>query len=125
MSQKPKLLLLEDEELHRSLLGDGLEEYYDFEIARVEDIEGAEEVLKSFRPDMFLLDIVLKGNKFRVIQWVKQLRNSRGYDDVPVLFVTAQPDMAEHVKSMERTDFLGKPFTFEDVIGKIRGLLSP
>jgi two-component system OmpR family response regulator len=123
MSKKTKILLLEDEEIHRLLLGDGLEDYYDCEIERAEDIEGAEEILKSFRPDMFLLDIVLKGDKFRVIPWVKQLR-AQGYGNIPVLFVTAQPEMREHVKGMECTDFLGKPFTFEDVVGKIRRLLS-
>jgi DNA-binding response OmpR family regulator len=124
VDKKEKILILEDEEFHRSVLGDGLEDYYQYEIERAEDIESAEEILRRFQPDLFLLDIVLQGDKFQVIQWVKNLRSSGRYRDVPVLFVTAQDEMQQHVKDMERTGFLSKPFTFEDVIGRIQELLK-
>ena len=124
MTKKPKILILDDDELHRGLLGDGLEDYYDFEIARAEGIASAEEILKTYHPDLFLLDVVLHKEKFKVIQWVENLRRTPKYRHIPVLFVTAQGNMKEHVERLERTDFLGKPFTFEDVVIKIRALLS-
>jgi sigma-B regulation protein RsbU (phosphoserine phosphatase) len=124
MSKKPKILILDDIELHRGLLGDGLEDYYEFDIERAESIESAESILQRFRPDLLLLDILMKNDNSKVIRWAEHLRKLPQYRDTPILFVTAQKEMKPYVEHLARTDFLAKPFTFEEVVGKIRGLLS-
>ncbi len=125
MSQTPKILILEDENLSQEILADGLEEFYDYDVQRAADIESAEEVLASFLPDLFLLDVVLGDDQFRVLHWIKELRERERYRDVPILFVTAYAnEMSRHLREIPRADLLPKPFVFEQVVHKIRDLLK-
>ncbi len=125
MSQTPKILILEDENLSQEILADGLEEFYDYDVQRAADIESAEEVLEGFLPDLFLLDVVLGDDQFLVLHWIKELRERERYRDVPILFVTAYAnEMSRHLREIPRADLLPKPFVFEQVVHKIRDLLK-
>ncbi len=123
--KKSKILLVDDNPLHRTLLRDELEDAQ-YGIEMVKDIAEAREILKTFKPDLFVLDIVLRGEKFEVIKWVQdELRSSKEFDDTPILFVTAyRREMDEHVRNIQRTRVLGKPFTYEEIGGEIRLMLS-
>lgn len=125
LDKKPKILLLDDDSSHRSLLAAGLEQDYGYEVARAETLEEAEERLANFTPDLLLLDLVLAKNRFRVIDWVKELRMRPALARTPILFVTAYyREMQEQVSRVDNSDTLAKPFTFEDVTLKLRGLLA-
>lgn len=125
MADGAKVLLLEDDEFHRDLLAQGLEEYYDYQVDRAETIAEAEEVLKAGTPDLLVLDCVLADDRFQVIEWVRGLRKRPKLADTPILFVTAfYREMKEQVESIPRSSILEKPFTFEDVTQKMRELLG-
>lgn len=123
--RKPKILLLDDDPFHRGLLAEGLEDYYDFLVTRVENLSGAKQAIVEIEPDILVLDLVLGDDRFGVLQWVKGLRQGGDFKNTPVLFVTAYfREMEEHVRSIEDSVILEKPFKFEEVTQKIRKLLS-
>ncbi len=125
MSQKSKVLVLEDDEFHRTILADGLEDYYDYEVFMAESLERADELLETLVPDLLVLDCVLGDDRFQVIEWAKRLRKRRVFSRTPVLFVTAfYQEMEGHVREIERSLILAKPFTFQDVTQKMSELLA-
>lgn len=125
MSKKPKILLLDDDVFHRGLLAEGLEDYYDFEVTRVDTLAAAQRAIGELTPDLLLLDLVMGDDRLGVLQWVRSLRQGGPFKNIPVLFVTAHfKDMEEHVRGLAGTLVLEKPFKFADAIPKIRGLLE-
>ncbi len=125
MSQKPKILLLDDDVFHRGLLAEGLQDYYELEVTRVDSLAAAQQVIAELKPDLLLLDLVVGEDRLEVLQWVKDLRRGGTFKNVPVLFVTAYfKEMEEHVRGLENTVILEKPFKFEDVTTRIRKLLG-
>lgn len=122
---KTKILLLDNDNVHRSLLAEGLQEYYDFEVAMAGDLGEVEEGLRKARPDLLVLDCVIGPNRSEVIDWAKKMRRNRKLATMPILFVTAYfRQMEEQVRGIERSAILAKPFAFDDVIAAIRGLLG-
>jgi DNA-binding response OmpR family regulator len=125
VSQKPKVLLLDDDVFHRGLLAEGLEDYYDLDVTRVDTLAAAQEAIEKVRPDLLLLDLVVGDDRLEVLQWVKDLRRDGPFKNIPVLFVTAYfKEMEEHVRGLEGTAILEKPFKLEHVTNKIQKLLS-
>lgn len=125
MNQKPKILLLDDDVFHRGLLAEGLEDYYDYEVTRVESLAAAQSAIGELHPDLLLLDLVVGEDRLEVLQWVKSLRNGGAFQDIPVLFVTAYfKEMEEHVLGLDHAVILEKPFKFDDVTTRIRKLLG-
>ncbi|HVT60185.1 MAG TPA: response regulator [Thermoanaerobaculia bacterium] len=125
MKRKSRILLLDDDVFHRGLLAEGLEDYYDFEVRKVDSLAAAKEKIGEFQPDLLLLDVVAGDDRLEVIEWVKQLRAAPRPVITPVLFVTAYyKDMKERVSGLENTAILPKPFKFEEVTQEIRKLLG-
>ncbi len=125
MIERKAILLLEDDEFHRTLLAEGLEEYYDYHVHQAETIEEAEGVLHSVSPDLLILDCVMGENRFQVIEWARKIRKRQEFSRTPILFVTAfYREMEEQVKRIESASILEKPFTFEDVTEKMKELLG-
>jgi DNA-binding response OmpR family regulator len=125
VSKKPKVLLVEDDFFHRELLAEGLQDYYDYDVVVAENLERAEERLREAPPELIILDCVLENNRFASMDWAKKLRSEAALAKTPILFVTAYyREMEEHAKEIPCSAILPKPFTFEDVTGKVRELLS-
>lgn len=124
-SMRGPILLLEDEEsLYSQVLQDLLKTDYGLEITRAEDIQGAEEILKTVRPSMILLPVVSEERKIRVIQWIKDLRSSRRYNNnIPVLVAQAPPEVTRYVKDVEWTESLDVPL-YGEMSRKVAGLLA-
>jgi len=125
VSQRPKILLLDDDAFHRGLLAEGLEDYYDFEVTRVDNLAAAQRAIEDFDPDVLLLDLVIGDDRLEVLQWVKNLRHGGPFKNTPVLFVTAYfKEMEEHIRGLDGTMILEKPFKFDEVVTRIRKLLG-
>ena len=125
MAEKPKILLLDDDVFHRGLLSEGLEDYFDFDVTKVADLSAAQLALRDITPDLLLLDVVVGDDRFEVLNWVKSVRRGGPFKNIPVLFVTAHfEEIADHLRGIENTEILEKPFKFSDVIPKIRKLMG-
>jgi len=125
MSEKKKVLLVEDDLFHRELLAEGLQDYYDYDVVVAESLERAEHKLREATPDFIILDCVLENNRFASMDWAKKLRATSTLAETPILFVTAYyREMEDQASKIPRSAILPKPFTFEDVTQKLRELLT-
>jgi DNA-binding response OmpR family regulator len=78
--------------------------------------------MKINLPDLLLLDLwmpVLSGD-----QVLKTLRTTQEFEHLPVIVLSASVDGSSIANGAGATDFVPKPFDMDDLIIKIRGLLS-
>ncbi|MDF2553924.1 MAG: response regulator [Chryseobacterium sp.] len=78
--------------------------------------------MKINLPDLLLLDLwmpVLSGD-----QVLKALRTTDEFEKLPVIVLSASVDGSSIANGAGATDFVPKPFDMDDLIIKIRGLLS-
>ena len=124
---KRKILLLEDNPIHREVIFDGLEDM-GFEVKRVGDVLLAEKILADgFKPDLFLFDIVIKDIKNQGIQFAEELKKKSEYEKIPVLFITAHIDednISDYFSEGSQANVLPKPFDFDQLVNKIRLVLT-
>ncbi|HLP59060.1 MAG TPA: response regulator [Candidatus Deferrimicrobium sp.] len=125
---KKKILLLEDNIVHREVIYDGLEDM-GFEVKKAEDVPEARKIIddEGFKPDLFVLDIVIGVIKNQGILYAEKLSKKPGFKDIPVLYITAhfdQKDIAGYFPEDLRANVLLKPFDFEQLLNKIRQVLN-
>jgi two-component system response regulator TrcR len=115
-----KVLLVDDEPALTNLLKMALHyEGWDIEVAR----NGAEAISKyeAFDPDLLVLDIMLPD--IDGLEILKRIRESEGY--TPTLFLTARDSVMDRVTGLTAgaDDYLTKPFSLEELVARLRGLL--
>ncbi|MDQ6757399.1 MAG: response regulator [Bacteroidota bacterium] len=115
-----KLLIIDDDEDVSAMLFLLLRKDFDVAVAtRSEDIFPK---IKSFYPDIILLDVFLKGYDGRVI--CKQLKFHPDSKHIPVIMVSGHDDVSETVEQYGANDFIQKPFDAETLLTKINTLLK-
>lgn len=79
-------------------------------------------IVNTFKPQVILLDILLSGIDGRHIS--KQLKTNEKTRNIPIILITANPDIAKNIGSSGADDFLEKPFTKQELISKIEKLVQ-
>ena len=124
--KRKKILLLEDNPIHREVIYDGLEDA-EYEIKKAQNVEEANKILQEFTPDLFLVDIVIGTHMYQGIQFSEQLSKDSRFKGIPILFISAHLDeknIAEHLSKDSEAKILPKPFDFYQLINKIREVLN-
>jgi DNA-binding response OmpR family regulator len=113
------ILIVEDEPEMASALVRGLqEELLDVQLAQ--DGRGALQLSEDCSFDLILLDVMLPDRSgFEVVQQLRQ-RNQ----DTPVLMLTARDSLPDIVRGLDSgaDDYLTKPFSFTELLARIRAL---
>lgn len=120
-----KIFLLEDNPIHREVIFDGLEDA-GYEIMKAQNVDEANDILRDFTPDLFILDIVIGTVIRQGIQFAEQLSKNPKFKDIPVLFISAHLDeknITENLDKETKAKILPKPFDFDQLINKIREVL--
>jgi two-component system OmpR family response regulator len=81
----------------------------------------AVQIARELRPDAIVLDVMLPD-----CDGLEVLRRVRGGgDDVPVLFLTARDAVEDRVAGLTAggDDYVTKPFSLEEVVARLRGLI--
>ena len=83
------------------------------------------EVLSGLRPDLLLMDVMMPG--LGGLDLCKILRSMPEWQELPILLVTAQTDVAFRVAAFQAgaDDYLSKPVLREELLARVRGRLEP
>ena len=120
---RPCILIVDDLPGHLGGLLDFLHDAgYEVRVAASGEI--ALERLERTRPDIILLDVNMPG--IDGYETCRRLKADPGWREVPVLFLTAQSDLADKVRGFEvgAVDFISKPLHAEEVLARVRAHLQ-
>ena len=117
-----KILIIEDHGDMRELLTWQIELMGLTPITAKRGAEGVEKAL-SDRPELIIMDIMMPG--MDGWQATREIRAHAGLKDVPILAATAMFRDADlkHCIDAGCSDYIVKPFTFQELQGKIRELI--
>jgi two-component system OmpR family response regulator len=115
-----KVLVVDDEDTLSELLSMALR-YEGWEVRTAATGTSAVREARDFRPDAVILDMMLPD--IDGLEVLRRLRADRL--DVPVLFLTARDAVEDRVAGLTAggDDYVTKPFSLEEVIARVRGLM--
>ncbi|MCB1030305.1 MAG: response regulator transcription factor [Acidimicrobiales bacterium] len=116
-AQKPRVLVVDDEENIRYLVGSALQ-LDGFDTLSVETGTEAIDAVAGFNPDVIVLDIMLPDiDGFNVLQRIRD----RGCL-VPVIFLTARDSTEDRVRGLTTggADYQVKPFAVAELVARVR-----
>jgi len=117
--KKGRVLVVDDEEQIRRAVGRALTARgYVVEMAA--DGETALSVVRTFDPDLVVLDLNLPG-----IDGLLVARHLRTWSSVPILVLSVREDEADKVAALDigADDYLTKPFGTDELMARVRALL--
>jgi len=119
---KKKILVIDDERTIRVLLENFLKEYV--VITKNDGLEGLSWLQEGNMPDLIVADIQMPN--LDGYEFVKQLRASGYFKDIPLIMLSGIESTAEKVKCLKlgANDYLVKPFNPEELALRIELLIS-
>ncbi len=117
--KKPRVLVVEDEKLFRTVIGEFLKGF-GAEIIEAENGAEALKILASEKAHLIICDLnmpVMNGYDF-----LRKLKASKDNHDIPVIVVTVDREVESREKAIRlgADDFMTKPFTNEEFIPRAR-----
>lgn len=119
----PKVLLIEDEESLRKLYTKILNAK-NYTVEAAADGEDALSVLKTFRPDVIVLDIVMP--HYNGVEFLKILKNDSELKDIPVVMLTALSEMRKITECLDMgaVGYITKDSTVEEIVQRLNFLIE-
>lgn len=119
MVNKQKILIVDDDENIAELISLYLaKECFDTKI--VGDSESALEMIKTYQPNIMLLDIMLPG-----IDGYEVLREVRKSSNLPIIMLSAKGEVFDKVLGLElgADDYIMKPFDSKEMVARVKAVL--
>lgn len=94
-----------------------------FEAKGFENGKEAFEALKDEQPDLILLDVMMP--EMDGIEFLKKVKSSSVFCDIPIIMATAKGSEYDKVKSLDMgaDDYLVKPFGMMEMVSRIKAVL--
>ena len=118
-----KILIVDDEQDIVELLSYNLEKE-SFSIVKAYDGEAALVLVRSEKPDLMILDLMLpKMNRLDVCKKVRA--NPPESANLPVIMLTAKGDELDKIVGLEigADDYMTKPFSVKELVARVRAVL--
>ena len=117
MKEKRRILIVEDEVIIAEDLKSAIEEIGFTVVGYAVSADEAVEKALKLKPDLILMDIILKGKKNGIEASIEIKKEQ----DIPIIFLTAYADtkMIEKAKSIEPYAYLIKPFQERQLLASI------
>lgn len=118
---RPRLLLVDDDPELIQMLDLALREEYEITTAG-NGIEAIERMV-DYQPDLMLIDIMMpRMNGYQLLQ---SIRRNAYFGQMPVIVLSAKSSAKdrEYALKLGATQFLGKPFRMEELLGTVRGVV--
>ena len=116
MKAAVKILVVDDDEEIGIMLKMILE-YNEFEVTVMQRAENTEAVAKELDADLIILDMLIAGIKGSDV--CKQLKANYATKNIPVIMITALPEIEQICKDAGADDFLAKPFDIDSLLNKV------
>jgi DNA-binding response OmpR family regulator len=119
VSERPRVLIVDDERGLRELLEYGLDQA-GFSVRSATEGSAALALLEAWSPDVIVLDVMLPGSDgFTLLPEIRRLTTA------PVVMLTARTELSEKIagSSAGADDYVGKPFDLEELVARLRTLL--
>ncbi len=114
-----RIVVVDDESSIRRLIADLLTEE-GHAVLETSNGRAAVDLVRESHPDLILMDIMMPA--LNGVDAALQIRKLEGMADVPVILMSAIPN--SHVRHMERTTFLPKPFDITQLLSAIHKMLA-
>lgn len=124
MSDQRTILLVEDEPILSNLLCQRLEKE-GFKVVAAHDGEEALEVLKSVKPDLILLDVILP--KISGFELMERLKEGPEFQKAPIVIISnlGQENDMEKGQALGAVGYFVKAkMSIEELVGKVRDFLN-
>jgi signal transduction histidine kinase/ligand-binding sensor domain-containing protein/DNA-binding response OmpR family regulator len=122
ISEKPTLLLVDDDEQMRSYLSKIFSEK--FTVYEAENGEEGVHLAYQYRPDIIISDVKMPG--MSGIDFCRTVKEEPSLSHIPVILVTAESSLEKKLEGVEggADDYITKPFEKELLEGKVTNLLK-
>ena len=119
LTPRPRALVVDDEQPLVKLVSAYLERD-GFEVASAGDGETAVELVRSFDPDVVVLDLMLPG-----IDGIEACRRIRAFSSAYVVMLTARVEEIDKIVglSVGADDYMTKPFSPGELVARVRAML--
>jgi two-component system cell cycle response regulator len=120
---RPKILTIDDSKTFRMIIQRALHPY-DCSICEASNgVEGLEVAARE-KPDLIILDVTMP--VMGGVEMLTALRQDPDLQDIPVIMLSAEDgrEIVNHVDALGITNYLVKPFKNEQIIVKVRDILS-
>jgi DNA-binding response OmpR family regulator len=117
---KSRVLIVEDDPSITRLLRDGFE-FHGFTVECVSHGAIALRTIRSFTPDLILLDLMLPGlDGFEICSAVTE-----GLLRIPIIVLSARSDFSDKIRALRvgADDYVTKPFNFDELLARVEALL--
>ncbi len=123
-SGKRKVLVVDDDEDLVELICDALERHGRLEVRSVNNGFGAGMLIKEFRPDLIVFDVMLPDINGKEV--CRLVRSQKTMDDVRIICISGmvEADKIQQLRDAGANDFMKKPFDVDDLFGRICQLLE-
>ncbi|WP_027378955.1 response regulator transcription factor [Chryseobacterium daeguense] len=116
-----KIFLVEDNQAIREVLEIFLTAE-NYSVQTFETVKEFDERDLNAAPDLFIFDVMLPDGSG--IDLCKQIKNSRENQGTPVIIMSAHAKLHEMTAACEPDDFISKPFDIDNLLERIKKLLS-
>jgi len=121
-SERPVLLIAEDNDDLRFYLKDNLLEHY-----QIHEASNGEEALKKIQkivPDLIISDIMMPG--MDGIELCRRVKSDRTICHIPLVLLTARSSEQQQLEGLEKgaDDYITKPFNFQILEAKIDNIIN-
>ncbi|MCG8572299.1 MAG: response regulator transcription factor [Spirochaetes bacterium] len=117
--QKKKILVVDDDVKLTEIIDKYLTQY-EFKVTVANDGKDIENLVKTIKPDIIILDVMLPDkNGFDI------LRDLQKDFDIPIIMLTAKGDEIDKVIGLElgADDYITKPFSIRELVARLRTVL--
>jgi DNA-binding response OmpR family regulator len=123
-SGKRKILVVDDDEDLVELISDALGRDGRFDVRTVNNGFGAGMMIKEFRPDLVVLDVMLPDINGKEV--CNLVRNDKTMDDVRIICISGmvEQERIQELRDAGADDFMKKPFDVDQLVNRVCQLLD-
>lgn len=119
MSSTKRVLIVDDDTSILEAL-DLTFQSFGYQTHTLPSADGVDVVIHEFKPDLIILDVLLSGADGKVV--CTNLKHNPKTKNIPVIMVSAHPDLGNSARACGADDFLEKPFDLDILLNKAEGL---